>query len=164
MAPSVNASGLPSNTSFLEPTQVLNPNGISIGSAVFAELTSVTDRPTDHATRSVTIGRIYVCSTAMRPYVKLLSPLAIIRPYRSTTYVDAACCYRPSSVVCRSVCRTVTLLSPAQTAAQIEMPFGLRTWVGSRNHVLDEGPDPPMGRSNFEGEGRPVVKYRDTLR
>jgi len=27
----------------------------------------VTDRPTDHATRSVTIGRIYVCSTAMQP-------------------------------------------------------------------------------------------------
>ena len=26
-----------------------------------------TDRPTDHATRSVRIGRIYVCSTAMRP-------------------------------------------------------------------------------------------------
>jgi len=40
---------------------MLNPNGISIGSAVFAGLTSVTDRltdgPTDHATRSVTIGR-----------------------------------------------------------------------------------------------------------
>ena len=34
----------------------------------FAELTnSVTDRPTDHSTQSVTIGRIYVCSTAMRP-------------------------------------------------------------------------------------------------
>ena len=28
----------------------------------------------------------------------------IIRPHRSTTYVDAAYCYRPSSVVCRSVC------------------------------------------------------------
>jgi len=27
----------------------------------------VTDRPTDHATRSVRIGRIYVRSTAMRP-------------------------------------------------------------------------------------------------
>jgi len=27
----------------------------------------VTDRPTDHATRSVTIGRIYVRSTAMWP-------------------------------------------------------------------------------------------------
>jgi len=27
----------------------------------------VIDRPTDHATRSVRIGRIYVRSTAMRP-------------------------------------------------------------------------------------------------
>ena len=49
------------------PTQVLSPNGSSIGAAVFAGLTSVTDRPTDHATRSVRIGRIYIRSTAMRP-------------------------------------------------------------------------------------------------
>jgi len=56
----------PSNTWSLGPTQVLNPNGISIGSAVFAELTSVTDRQTDHAIRSLTIDRIYVRSTAMR--------------------------------------------------------------------------------------------------
>jgi len=58
--------GTPSNTRFLGPTGVLNPNSISIGAAVFAGLTSVadrqTDRPTDHATSSatVTIGRIYV--------------------------------------------------------------------------------------------------------
>jgi len=26
----------------------------------------------------------------------------------NTTYVDAAYCYRPSMVVCRSVCRSVT--------------------------------------------------------
>jgi len=45
----------------------------------------------------------------------------IIRPHHRTTYVDAACCYRPSSVVCRSV----TLVSPAKTAEQIEMPFGI---------------------------------------
>jgi len=38
----------------------LSPNGISIGSAVFAGLTSVTDRQTDHATRSVTLDRIYI--------------------------------------------------------------------------------------------------------
>jgi len=63
----------PSNTWFPGPTQVLNPNGISIGAAVFAGLTSVTDRqtdrPTDHATRSVTIDGIYIYvrSTAMRP-------------------------------------------------------------------------------------------------
>jgi len=35
--------------------------------------------------------------------------------------------------------------------------------VGPGNHVLDGGPDPPMGRGKFLGEnGRPIVKYRDT--
>jgi len=48
----------------LGPTRDLNPNGISIGSAVFAGLT---DRATDAATRSVTTVRIYVRSTATRP-------------------------------------------------------------------------------------------------
>ena len=51
----------------LGPTRVLNPNGISNGWAVFAELT--TDRQTewltDHAAWSV--GCIYVCSTTMQP-------------------------------------------------------------------------------------------------
>jgi len=47
-------------------TQVLNPHGISIGSAIFAGLTSVTYRPTDRPryTRSVKIDRIYVRSTS----------------------------------------------------------------------------------------------------
>jgi len=42
----------PSNTWFLGPTQVLNPNGISIGSAIFAglRLATVADRLADHAT------------------------------------------------------------------------------------------------------------------
>jgi len=66
-APSHGGSVPPSNTWFPGSTQVLNPNSISIGIAVFAGLTNVTDRQTDHATRSVTIGRIYVHSTAMRP-------------------------------------------------------------------------------------------------
>jgi len=35
-------------------------------------------------------------------------------------------------------------------AEPIEMPFGLRTRVGPENHVLDGGPDPPMGMGNFE--------------
>jgi len=58
----------PSNTWFLVPTQVLNPNVILISWAVFAGLTAVTDRPierpTDHVILSVTIGRIYMCSMA----------------------------------------------------------------------------------------------------
>jgi len=72
----------PSNTWFLGPTRVLNPLGISIDSAVFAGLTSVTDRPTDrptdHATRSVTIGRIYVRSTAMRPVIIVIKIIIVI--------------------------------------------------------------------------------------
>jgi len=64
-------SGPPSNTWFLGPTQVLSPNGILIGAAVFAGLTRVTDRQTDrqtdHATQSVTAGCIYIRSTAMWP-------------------------------------------------------------------------------------------------
>ena len=43
-------SGPPSNTWFLGPTRVLNPNGISIGAALFAGFTSVTDRQTDRQT------------------------------------------------------------------------------------------------------------------
>jgi len=35
---------------FLGPTRFRNPNGMSIGSAVFAGLTSVTDRQTDTQT------------------------------------------------------------------------------------------------------------------
>jgi len=39
----------------------------------------------------------------------MLSLVIIIRPHRCgpTTYVDAVCCYQPSSVVCRSVCLSV---------------------------------------------------------
>jgi len=58
---SMGGSGPSFNKWFTGPTRVLNLNGISIGSAVFAGLTSVTDRqtdrPTDHATRSVTTDR-----------------------------------------------------------------------------------------------------------
>ena len=41
--------------------------------------------------------------------------------------------------VCLSVCRSITLVSPAKTAALIEMPFGLWARIGRRNHVLDGG-------------------------
>jgi len=64
-APSHGGIWTPSNTWFPGPTQVLNPKGSSISAAIFAGLSSVTDRLTDHATRSVRIGRIYVRSTAM---------------------------------------------------------------------------------------------------
>jgi len=81
----IGGSGPASNRWFRELTRTQNPNGISIGSALLAGLTShdcdrPTDRqtdkqinrPTDHATRSVIIGRICVRSTMLRPNLLLL--------------------------------------------------------------------------------------------
>jgi len=50
-----------------------------------------------------------------------------------------------------SVALSVTLVSPAKTAAPIELPFGLRTWVGPGNYVLD-GVQIPHGKGHFLGE------------
>jgi len=49
--------------------RVHNPNGMLIGSAVFACLMIVTDRPTEDRPwySSVTIGHICIRSTVMRP-------------------------------------------------------------------------------------------------
>jgi len=56
-----------------------------------------------------------------------------------------------------SVGLSVTLVSPAKMAEPIKVPFGLRTWVGPRDRVLDGGSDPPMGRGKFLGEnGHPL--------
>jgi len=91
-----------------------------------------------------------------------------VTPHRSTTYVDAVCCYRRSSiVVCLSVCLYVCRhvyhdREPSKTAEPIEMPFWLWTRVASGNHVLDGGPDLPMLRAILKGKGRPIVKYRDS--
>jgi len=46
IAPFHGGSGPPSNTWFLGPTRVLNPNGILISATMFAGLTSVTVRQT----------------------------------------------------------------------------------------------------------------------
>jgi len=48
-------------------------------------------------------------------------------------------------------------------AELIEMSFGLRTWVGPGNHVLNGSPDPPWEGAILRRKARPIVKYRDTL-
>ena len=85
------------------------------------------------------------------------SKCCIIRPHRSTTYVDAAYCYRPSRVVCLPVCLSVChTIEPRKMASPIEMPCWLRTRVGPRNHLLDGGPDPPWEVVILRGKGRPL--------
>jgi len=58
----IGGSGPPSNTWFLGPIQVLNPNGISIDSEVFAGLTTVTDRQTNRPHKSVCDSRPHLHS------------------------------------------------------------------------------------------------------
>jgi len=48
-------------------------------------------------------------------------------------------------------------------AEPIEMPFGLRTWVGLGNHVLDGIKITPMGWGNFQGGRAAHCKVKDTL-
>jgi len=62
----------PPYTWFLGPTRLSIPNGISIGSAVFAGLTvlqtdRLTGRPTNRSRYSVSSNRPYLASAAMRP-------------------------------------------------------------------------------------------------
>ena len=78
----------------------------------------------------------------------------LFRPHRSTAFIDAAHCYRQSSV---SVCLSVAIVSPAKMAKLIKIPFGLRAQVGPGNHVLDGGPDPPWeGAILSAGSGGPL--------
>jgi len=58
---------------------------------------------------------------------------------------------------------SVAAMSPAETAESIEMPFGLWARMGPSNHVIEGIQIPPTGGGNFEGKGRPIVKYRDAL-
>jgi len=60
IAPSHGVIWTPSNTWFNGPTRVPNPNGISIGAAVFAGLTSVTEQ-TDRPRYSVGNNRPLLC-------------------------------------------------------------------------------------------------------
>jgi len=71
----------------------------------------------------------------------------LVRPHRSSTYVDAAYCYRPSSVICRSV----TVVSP-KTAERIEMAFVLWAGMGPRNRVRRESRSPVARGNCKEGE------------
>ena len=60
-----------------------------------------------------------------------------------------------------SVCQSVTLVSPAKTAEPIEMPFGLRTRVGLRNHVLDVCLYTPREEVGSDGSKESCVRAPD---
>jgi len=52
-----------------------------------------------------------------------------------------------------SVGLSVTVVSPAKTAEPIDMPFGVWSLVGSRNHVIIWGSRSPCERAILRGKG-----------
>ena len=88
--------------------------------------------------------------------------LCVFRPHLSTTYVDEAYSCRPSIVVCRSVCHTSETCKNGCTNR-------VAVWVedlgGPGEPRIRWGSRSPHGKGQILGEnGRPIVKYRDTLR
>ena len=69
----------------------------------------------------------FAWSSASRDFSEIPGRITVLRKNA------ACCCYRPSSVVCRSV----TLVSPAKTAEPINLPFGLWTRMGRRKHKFN---------------------------
>ena len=84
-------------------SRVHNPNGISIDSAVFAWLTIVKDRQTDrrrdHATPSVTIGRISVRSSLPFHQIDIIGAMVIVWRVSAKIIRSVLC-----SVVCNNNC------------------------------------------------------------
>jgi len=80
----------------------------------------------------------------------LMAMLTIVRPHR-LYYI---CRMGPivTDRVTWSVCRSVTVVSPAKMAEPIKMLFRLRTRVGPRNRILDGVQIPFHERGNFEEE------------
>ena len=75
--------------------------------------------------------------------------------------IDAAYCHTRGGVVrlCVCVCVRVyvTGMNPAKTAESIEMPFGMWTWVGPRNHVLNGRSGSFQGKGNFGRCAKPCM-------
>jgi len=87
--------------------------------------------------------------------------LRIIRPHRSTTYIDAAYCYRPSSVVCRSVRHTS---KPCKNCCTDRDAVWIQDLGRPKEPCIRWVSRSPMARDNCEGaKRRPTVKYRDTM-
>ena len=105
------------------------------------------------------LGPHHVSKYGRHPICGLYKCCIIIRPHRSTTYVDAAYSYRPSSVVCRSVrlsfCRS-DCLSVCHTSDPCKYGCTDRAavWVadlGGPGKLLLDGVQIPYGKGQILG-------------
>jgi len=99
--------------------------------------------------------------------IRLLKVCRLLLGRIAVLYVYATYCFRRSTVVCQSVCRSVTIVSHAKTAEPIEMPFGIWIRVGRSKEPCIRwgwGPVPaPRKGAILRGEWRSIMKYRDSV-
>jgi len=88
-------------------------------------------------------------AAAIRPYVKLLWSLVVVTTHRSITYVDAAYCYRPSNVVCQSVCHTG---EPCKNGRTDRGAVWVEDSGGPKEPRIRWGFGYPVERGNFKGD------------
>jgi len=92
--------------------------------------------------------------------IDIVISISIIWPHRSTTYLDAAYCYR---WVAWSVGQSVRLVSLQKWLNWLRCHLAEDS--GGPRELCIRGPDPHV-KEQFWGGGkeRPIVKYRDILR
>jgi len=104
IAPLHEGSVPPSNTWCFWPTGVHNLNGTSICSAIFAGLTTMTDRQTDRPRCCVCNSRAHLCITAMWPkvlntWVKFTIQMNTRNNYNKTVYSLAPVIYTEYNIL-----------------------------------------------------------------
>ena len=81
----------------------------------------------------------------------------VVGTHRSTTYVDAAYSYRPSSVVCRSVCHTS---EPCKNGCTDRAAIWVEDLGAPGEPCIRWGPDPPWETANFGGKWASYCKCK----
>jgi len=104
------------------PIQAHNPNGILIGSAVFAGLTSVTDRSTDRQHYSVGSNspHLRIRSTAMRPNNNVIADITSLE-------FPSECPHLQANFMPQHVRLVIPRMSPCITRITIGLIAVLRT-------------------------------------
>ena len=68
-------------------------------------------------------------------------------------YIDVAYCYRPSSVVCRSVCHSS---EPCKNGSTDRNAVWVEDSGGPKEPSIRRGPDPPWKGATIRGNGHNI--------
>jgi len=126
--------------SWAHPSKPTTQTASRLVQPFFAGLTTVTDRPTDRETRSVTIGRIYIVSTAMRPNNSsnawfIVSTYDVISDLQRRTLMPERVMTRLSARLSSFVCSSLYSVKRLDALSSLHV-MGLGSLVFSRDRTV----------------------------